>query len=246
MLRTTIISSAVIVILLALYAGYVAVRIKQLIAVSTKLVEVSKPYRQQGNGIPRILVLGDSTAVGTGTQDPRGSVAGRFGQDYPNAEIVNLSINGLEAAQLDANFPSYPAKYFDLVLLQIGANDVIQRTPLPEFASSLESIFKKANHIGTNVVALHGGNIGLAPIFSAWPINRYFRFKSLQLRSVYKDIAAQHNVLYIDLFQKEKDDVFIRDIQKFYAADGIHLTEAGYGQWYERIRSEMEDALMRL
>src|ERR1041385_1130520 len=53
----------------------------------------------------RILFLGDSTAVGTGARDSRGSVAGYFGQDFPKAEIVNISRNGKRLHELAGEFP---------------------------------------------------------------------------------------------------------------------------------------------
>jgi len=238
MLRILLIAIALILLLITVYAGAVALYMHSLIAESTGLVAASHPYQQKGLGHPRILVLGDSTAVGTGTKDNKGSTAGRFGQDFPDAEIINLSINGLKAAELDSDFPSFPEGSFDLVLLQIGANDILQRTPLPKFSASLRSIFSKANAAGDKVVALHSGNVGLAPFFR-WPLSSYFRAKSLEMRETYLAIAAEHDVTYVDLFREAKDDVFLTDIPTYYAADRLHLTEAGYDDWYRQIRSAM-------
>ncbi len=52
-------------------------------------------------------------------------------------------------------------------------------------------------------------------------------------------VAAAHNVIYVDLYREAKDDLFLTDIKKYYAPDLLHLTEAGYGNWYEQIRSSM-------
>lgn len=247
MSRPLIIVAILVVVLFAGYFGMVALRMSWLIHQSAALVEASSPYQQKGlTGHPRILVLGDSTGVGTGTASNKGSIAGRFGQDFPNAEIVNLSVNGLKTGELDASFPSYPAESFDLVVLQIGANDILQRTPLEEVSKSLTSVFAKANATGKRAVALHCGNVGLAPLFGNWPLNVYFRGKSLKLRAMYRPLAEANGVAYVDLFHEAKDDPFMADMDKFYAADGLHLTEEGYGEWYRQLRNTMTAAGIEL
>ena len=241
--RPLIIVAIVVVVLFAGYFGMEALRMRWLIHQSVALVAASNPYQQKGQpGHSRILVLGDSTGVGTGTTSNTGSIAGRFGHDFPDAEIVNLSINGLRTAGLDAGFPSYPAKSFDVVVLQIGANDILQRTPLEEVSVSLSSVFAKANAVGKRVVALHCGNVGLAPLFRDWPLNTYFRGKSLKLRAMYRPLADANGIAYVDLFHETADDPFMADLDKFYAADGLHLTEDGYEEWYRQLRKTMSGA----
>jgi lysophospholipase L1-like esterase len=66
------------------------------------------------------------------------------------------------------------------------------------------------------------------------------------MRTLYKKIAAQNDVTYVDLFTESADDPFLQDIPKYYAADGLHLTEAGYKNWYQQIRSAMTSAGMKL
>ncbi len=207
------------------------------IARSAVLVEKSRPFEQHPeNPRLRILVLGDSTAVGTGVTDPRGSIAGRLGTDFPDADIRNLGINGLRMAGLEANFPNFPPQSFDLVVLQIGANDIVHGTPLPDFSASLSAVFTRATTIGKHVVALHSGNIGLAPIFQ-WPLDFVMRRRTLIYRQRYQEIAAERGVLYVDLFHEVQDDPFKGE--GFYAADNFHPTEKGYGVWYHDLREAM-------
>jgi lysophospholipase L1-like esterase len=231
-------------IFLAIVIAYVLaviLRMAMLLQQSKQLVAVSEAFEQSTpTAYPRILVLGDSTAVGTGVNDSRDSIAGKFGKDFPDALIVNRAINGLKAGELDKNFPTFPEHSFDLVLLHIGANDILRHTPPDAFTASLSSVFQKARKTGTHVVALHSGNIGLAPIFGYWPFNTYFRRKTLQYRSRYRDIAATEGVTYVDLFKEAKEDPFRSDEARFYAADGLHLAEAGYEVWYRSILEAMK------
>lgn len=244
MIRYVIIGLCIVLLLILGYAGFSALRMYKHISISKELVARSKRFEQiVPGGKPRILVLGDSTAVGTGS-DPGGSTAGRFGEDFPNAEIKNFAVNGMKVHELVESFPSFPSGSFDLVLVQIGANDIMQGTPQEEFNASLSTAFDKANAAGTNVVALHSGNIGLAPLFP-WPLSAALQSRTLAYRKDYMRIAAEKGVAYVDLYHEAKDDPF-KDVDTFYAADGLHLTEAGYGNWYTEIRYTMEQAGIRL
>ena len=149
MTRIFLIVSVLVPLLIITYAAFFLVRLRLNIVRSGVLVERSRAFEQHPNH-PRlqILILGDSTAVGTGVSDPRGSIAGLFGMDFPDADIQNNGVNGMRVQGLEKNFPSFPKQSFDLVLLQIGANDITKGTPLPEFSASLSSIFYQAKNIG--------------------------------------------------------------------------------------------------
>jgi lysophospholipase L1-like esterase len=225
---------------LALYAGYQAVRMRRLIAVGRGLAAHAVRFEQpREGGVPRILVVGDSTAVGTGVTDPRGSIAGRFGQEFPRADIRNAGINGLTALELARDFPA-PPRTVDLVMIQIGANDIVQGTPMAEFTRSLASVFDQAKKTGAHVVALHSGNIGLAPLFP-WPISAVMRARTLRYGAEYRRIAAEKGVIYVELFHERADDPFRGDL-RFYGADQFHLSEEGYAEWYWQTRRAMEQA----
>lgn len=237
MLRALVLG--VLVLAVSVYAAGQALRMRRLIRTGQALAAASVRFeRPRENGSPRILVVGDSTAVGTGVTDPRGSIAGRFGADFPEADIRNAGINGLKAEGLARGFPASP--HADLVVIQIGANDMVQGTPMGEFSRSLASVFEQAKRAGTHVVALHSGNIGLAPLFP-WPISAVMRARTLRYRAEYRRIAADAGVPYVDLFHERADDPFRGEL-RFYGADQFHLSEEGYGEWYRQTRRAMEEA----
>lgn len=207
---------------------------------SSELVKMSARYeRRLTEGKPRILVIGDSTGVGTGVDDPTESIAGMFGTEFPSAYIQNESVNGWKVADAVRNFPNVPHQDFDIVLLQIGANDILRATPMTEFTVTLEELFRKSTAAGKKVYALHSGNIGLAPLFP-WPVSRIMRSRTLRYRAEYTRIAAQNGVTYVDLYHEAEDDPF-REKPEAYAADELHLTGAGYAEWYRTIREVMKE-----
>jgi len=108
----------------------------------------------------RILVLGDSTAVGTGVVRSEDSTAGRLAQKYPNAEVVNLAVNGLKIAGLETILKTIDEKrHFDIVLIQIGANDIIRLTSMRDIEAGIDRILARSREFGGKVIVLHSGDM---------------------------------------------------------------------------------------
>lgn len=194
--------------------------------------------------IQRILVVGDSTAVGTGVKDPINSTAGYFHQDFPNAEIVNLAKNGAKVNKIIKTFDQAQGK-FDLVLIQGGANNIIYFTPLETAAAEMDALIKKAKKYSDNVVLLTSGNVGTAPIFPA-PLSWIYTTRARKFLAEFEKTATSNGVLFVRLFQEKVDDIFLSDVKKYYAADGLHLTAEGYKVWYEQIRKTMAEGGIEL
>lgn len=221
-----------------------ALTVRQMTAIflGAKGIDDLKPFsRSNPKAGLRILFLGDSTAVGTGAKDNRLSTAGHFGRDFPDAEIVNISRNGEKIAQVLASFDGHGLKGFDLVVLQIGANDILRFTPYPEIERDLASLMGKAKRVGRHVVILHSGNVGAAPIFR-WPFDCILTERTRQVRAIYMRQANELGVSYVDLFQERDSDLFLKDVPRYYAPDRLHPSGDGYRWWYERIRQTMDAA----
>ncbi len=232
---------SVLVLVIVLIIVFDAVRVMRLIGVGKGLAEKSKPFEQHPtNPTKRILVLGDSTGVGTGVDEPAQSVAGYFGKKYPNAEVINLSVNGKRLMHLEKELETFDQGRFDLVMIQIGGNDIIRFTELESMRASLDKILTKANQVSDRVALLHSGNVGLAPFFPWWykPVMTH---RTLRVRDLYKDMASKHNAAYVDLFTDKTNDPFYPEYDKYYAADSLHLNAAGYKVWFEKIQAALGD-----
>ena len=60
-----------------------------------RLADAAVAFERDGNAhAPRVLVVGDSTGVGTGAARPEDSIAGRLADAYPDVTIVNRARNG--------------------------------------------------------------------------------------------------------------------------------------------------------
>jgi len=55
----------------------------------------STPYEARRPGASKtLLIIGDSTGVGTGAARPQESIAGRIAEEFKDVNIINLSRNG--------------------------------------------------------------------------------------------------------------------------------------------------------
>ena len=219
--------------------------IRQVIEIAAAAKGVSYdqlPYTRRVPGAElKILFLGDSTAVGTGANDNRHSTAGYFGQDFPLAEIANISQNGKKIQGLLAEFASQTFGKYDLVVIQIGGNDIMQLTPFKNIESDLIAVIERAKTIGRHVVILHSGNVGTAPIFH-WPFDAIMTNRSRRVREIYMSQAKAHGAIYVDLFSEREDDLFLKDVKRYYSPDSLHPGGDGYRWWYERIRRTLDQA----
>jgi lysophospholipase L1-like esterase len=113
-----------------IYGLIVAYPIYRAMKLATQLVSETKPYEQHPeNPTQNFLVAGDSTAAGVGSVDNKLSTAGRLGAQFPDAEITNLGVSGDRLQDLLKTLKNLSNQRFDLILLQIGANDITHFTP---------------------------------------------------------------------------------------------------------------------
>lgn len=229
--------------LVSLYVVYRTLYTYRLLTNSRTLIQASKSFvRIVPNPTHTILVLGDSTAVGTGAT-PASSTAGRLGNLYPHASVYNYAINGLQLAGLIKQMREPPVKDFankkaDILLLQIGANDLVYFTPLPQIERELTEVLQKAMGLGNKIIILHSGLAGTAPIFPFW-IEWLWNRRAWAVRKIYMREAALYNARYVDIITSSSDANFQKDPKKYYAADMFHPSGNGYELWFEEIKKAL-------
>lgn len=190
----------------------------------------------------RILVMGDSTAVGAGGT-PEESIAGRLGADFPQAIIVNDSKNGQKLEGFLAALRAHREEKYDLIVFQIGANDIVGLTSEASIRKNLLTALTYANDMASHTIILSAGNIGLAPVFK-WPLSVFYSSRSYAVRSLYQEeIKKYPQMRYIDLYHDRAHEPFNTDVDRFYAADHFHPSGAGYGIWYAQIREALSSLL---
>lgn len=211
------------------------------VSVGKMLARNTKPFSfSPENPNKKILIVGDSTAYGTGTRDTINSTAGYFHQDFPEAEIINISKNGAKTEELTEMIKQAKGS-FDLVVLQAGANNIIYFTPLQKSKDTMRTLLKEAKEYSDNVVLLTAGNVGAAPMFMP-PLSWLYTYRAKKHLAAFREVASEENVAVVNLWLEAEEDVFSQDPEKYYAKDKLHLTGEGYKLWYEKIRETMKNS----
>jgi len=184
----------------------------------------------------RLLVVGDSTAVGTGASTPAQSLPGLIGQQHPRWRIDNLAANGARFADVAAQLERADGGY-DMVLVLAGGNDVIRFTPADTLRAELQRTMSLALQKGRRVVLMPCGDVGHAPFFAP-PLSWVMSRRSKRLHALAQEAAADHGAHYVRLLRPRDQDPFVSRRDTLNAADGLHPSSAGYQEWYRALAAQ--------
>ncbi len=231
---------AAVLIAIGIYVFYLWHTLARSIEASKPLIAEAVAFEQHpAHPTEKILVAGDSTGVGVGASSNQDSIAGRIGRDFPDADITNISHSGDRLADLEKILQAHNGSGYDVVLLQIGANDITGRTPYADTRAELEHVLDRASMLGVKIVVMTAGNVGLSPAFK-WPLSLYIEARTKSVRSIFLDEISKHqNASYVDLFKEAKDEIFNTDIPRYYAPDRFHPSGEGYGEWYAKLKPSL-------
>ncbi|MES2953164.1 MAG: GDSL-type esterase/lipase family protein [Patescibacteria group bacterium] len=222
------------------YAIVAFIRFRHYVRVGTEMAANTLPFQRIAPGAEeRILVAGDSSAVGTGARTPEESTAGRLAENHPKAEVINVSKNGLRAkGLLEMLSNRNDLGHFDIAVIQIGGNDINYGTDLVELEKTVRAILERTKELADKVVIMHSSNMGNSPIFPR-VIGLYITHRTRLVREMYLRIAPEYGARYADLFMEHKEDIWLTDPDRYYARDKFHPAGPGYELWYEAIQKAL-------
>ncbi len=228
--------SAIAALALLGTSGCAAWRIKQ----ATELARLSEPFEvAPPQPVAWLLVVGDSTAVGTGASAPAHSVAGLIAQDYPRVQIVNRAEDGAKFADVVRQLQAVGEQRFDLVLIMAGGNDVIRLTGADALEEGVLRTAQLASARGKAVVFFPSGNVGNAPFFFA-PVSWLMSQRSRALHKLIRQVAADQGAGYVNLYKEKAQDPFVEHAAELHAKDGLHPSDAGYRIWYAELIAQSD------
>ena len=204
------------------------------LSVARELAEAARPYTAHPATPQRkLLIVGDSTALGTGADSPASSLAGWIGQANPQWSIDNLAANGARFADVVQQLQGANSGY-DLVLVVAGGNDVMRLTSADTLRTGMRDAVALAHQRGRNVTLMPCGNVGHAPFFFA-PLSWWMDQRSQTLHAIAQSVASEGDARYVRLLQPKETDPFALHSQEMHAADGLHPSSTGYRQWYSEL-----------
>jgi len=203
------------------------------------LISGTSPYEQTGTGTQKLLILGDSTGYGTGVKDKKNSVAGRIGIDFPTVTITNNSVNGRRLDQLADQITSLDTSY-DVILLQIGGNDILGKRPIADVVADLGRLYTVLAPKTKQIILMPAGNVGGAVAFIGTEKAVVYQQLSREYYAAFSAFADTHpNFTFVDLFEEPAVDPFVLHPELYVSIDGLHPNDAGYEYWYKTLRPSL-------
>jgi lysophospholipase L1-like esterase len=235
--RAAAIAAAVAVVLVA--AGCSAYRLD----VSRDLAQDTRTFSvERTDATARLLIVGDSTAAGTGASAPEESLAGQLAEALPRVSIANRGVVGAKFADVALQLEGPLAQRYDAVLIMAGGNDVMGFTTESTLRDDVERAVVAALAIAPVVVVMPAGNVGNAPFFYP-PVSWLMTARAQTMHRVVRETAQQHGASYVNLYKPKDADPFAQDPQRYHARDGLHPSDAGYAQWLHELTLQSPLAL---
>ena len=207
------------------------------------LARASEPFQQvPATPVVRLLVVGDSTGVGTGATQATRSVAGMVGGSHPRLLVHNRSRDGARFDELPAQLlASASDSGYDVILISAGGNDVIRGTGTDALAKALDQTFVAARdrlRPGGRIIVQPAGNVGNAPFFMP-PLSLLMTRRAAELHTAIRAAAARHGVTYVNLYKDAAQDPFAQQ-PGLHASDGLHPSDAGYQIWLAELMAQSD------
>ena len=213
-------------------------RLLALASVFALLAAVTKPdatraAADSGTNDPvRMTVAGDSLALGIGASDSSRGFAfdlfERIRALRPQSEVTNLAIGGATASDVvRLEIPRIRATQASLIVVEIGANDVVRRhsaaTFARDFRTLLDGIRRSAPH--ARLVLFNVPDISVSPIFEASakaPLHRL----ALAYNAIVTAQGRRMGAPVVDLFAFSKRAS--ADPARYFSADQFHPSDEGH------------------
>lgn len=212
------------------------IQFARCLKVGDELARLATVYeRHVADAAPRVLIIGDSLAVGCGASRPEESIAGLIAQEFPDVAIVNRARNGARTAEATAQLRVDGDARYDAILISVGGNDVLRRTPFHLLPPQVERLIREARQRSDCVICTTTPNVGLVPAFFP-PFSWWLTRRSRQLRDLFAAAAERHGAHYVNFFHPRSTDPFSREWQRYFAADRLHPSAECYRYVYGLLR----------
>ncbi len=171
-----------------------------------KIKETNQPFK--------IIAFGDSLTEGYGVKPEESYPAileVYLKEENPNIEVVNMGLSGETTTEGLARIDSVISQNPQLVLLGLGANDMLRSTDTEITKANLEKM----------IITFKENNILVVLMGVEAQINNSPSFRK-KFNAIYKDLAKKHDVAIVPFFLKNV--VLVRSLN----VDGIHPNAEGY------------------
>lgn len=184
-----------------------------------------------------LVVLGDSTAAGYGTDSLVSGLPGRTAELL--AERRGCAVlwqvvgeHGASTRRVHYRMLNTLSPATDVVVLAVGMNDLIARHTTAEWREQMTAILDLLDRYPEVVV------LGCPPVASCpalrWPLTALLDGQAQRFDEVTRELCAQHGHHFIE----------VRDMQpgpEMFGPDGFHPSGQGYRQWATLVADALTD-----
>src|SRR5436190_5189492 len=201
--------------------------------IATSNTAASRPLRtpQAASNRPKIIALGDSLTAGFGLTERESYpylLQERLNADGYNYEVVNAGVSG-DTSLGGLERVDWVLEQDDvrILVLELGANDLLRGIPVSKMKTNLDKIIEKAK--ARNVAVLLCGM--LAPPTMGADYQRDYT-------SAFPDLATQHKIAYHPFLL---ENIALK--KELNQADGIHPNAEGTKIMTENVYKELKPML---
>lgn len=226
---------AVFVLAVLLWIAWTALNLFMRARIATVMMAEAVPYEALTTDFAKtLLILGDSTGVGSGAVRPEESIAGRLAPFIGATYVENQAKNGAAVEDLSTQIQHIRLSHYDFILIQIGGNDILAFHSAKKMAYMLDKIMDTLPDAG-KIVLVSAGNVGGATLIPlvARPLYTYM---TLRVHKEFGKLAKKRGITYVNLFIPPSKDPFVKDPGRYLSPDGLHPSSEGYEFWFEQIK----------
>jgi acyl-CoA thioesterase-1 len=178
----------------------------------------------------RIAALGDSLALGTGASRSDGGFIFRAFRQLlrrrPGSQIDSMAIGGATVADvLRLECPRLAAARYDIVIICVGGNDVVHRTPGDHFARAYTQLLHRVTSLAPHARLICCGvpDVGRSPIFAddAASVAATSSRDNREIRAA----ASASRAEFVDLYALTQG---LPEAARFLGRDRFHPSDRGY------------------
>jgi acyl-CoA thioesterase I len=202
-------------------------------ASSTERAPSAQPNNAVRGNRPKIVAFGDSLTAGynlPSSQSYPSLLQQKLDRDGHNYEVVNAGVSGdTSAGGLRRIDWALEAGEVRIVILELGANDILRGQPVSEMKRNLSQIIERAKSRGAQVL--------LAGMYA--PTNTGTEYQR-QVRDAFQELAREHNVAFIPFFLER-----VAGIESLNQADRVHPNPEGTAIVADTVYTALQPMLER-
>ncbi|GAA1390742.1 SGNH/GDSL hydrolase family protein [Luteococcus peritonei] len=182
-----------------------------------------------------LVVLGDSTAAGYGTDSLATGLPGTLASRLAEArgrEVLWQVVgeHGASTRRVHYRMVNTLSASTDVVVLAVGMNDLIARHSVKEWREQMSAILDLLDRYPEVVV------LGCPPVASCpalrWPLTALLGDQARRFDEATRELCAQHDRAFVEVRS-------MRPEASMFGPDGFHPSGEGYREWAGRVASAL-------